>query len=129
MAARAKKSRRKSGGKSASKRTAGKRRASRWLGKALGEKSAPGEARRRVEKVVCEASRDQKSAAKSPAIKKSAANAAARSEARVADRRRNESSPIARVTRVAKEVAQQASTAVTEGSRRSRSSVDQSSNA
>jgi hypothetical protein len=59
----------------------------------------------------------KKSSAKRPAIKKSAAKrpAAKKSSAKSGAKKAPRRSPIARVTRVAKEVAQQASTAVTEG--------------
>ena len=106
MAARAKKSRRKSGSKAASKRSTSKRGGGRAASaKRSGKKARP-----------AKRSATKKAAAKRPTIKKSAAKRPAKkSSAKSGGQKAPRRSPIARVTRVAKEVAQQASTAVTEG--------------
>ena len=115
MAARAKKSRRKSGGKSASKRTAGKRRASRVASaKRSGKKTPPAKRGAASKKSSAKRPAIKKRAAKRPAIKKSAVKRGAKRSSSGGQKAPTRS-PIARVTRVAKEVAQQASTAVTEG--------------
>jgi hypothetical protein len=116
MAARAKKSRRKSGGKSASKRTAGKRRASRVASaKRSGKKARPAKRGAASRKSSAKRPAIKKRAAKRPAIKKSAVKRGGAKRSSSGGQKAATRSPIARVTRVAKEVAQQASTAVTEG--------------
>ncbi len=108
MAARAKKSRRKSGGKTASKRSVSKRSSAKRSGK-KGSAAKRGATKKSTKRPAI-----KKSAAKRPAIKKGAAK---RSMTRSSGggQKAASQSPMARVTRVAKEVAQQASTAVTEG--------------
>jgi hypothetical protein len=116
MAARAKKSRRKSGGKSASKRTAGKRRAGRAASaKRSGKKARPAKRGAAARKSSAKRPAIKKRAAKRPAIKKSAVKRAGAKRSASAQLKAATASPIARVTRVAKEVAQQASSAVTGG--------------
>jgi hypothetical protein len=110
MAARAKKSRRKSGGKKASKRSVSKRASAKRSGK-KGSTAKRGATKKSTKRPTI-----KKSAAKRPAIKKGAAKrggGVTRSSG--GGQKAASQSPMARVTRVAKEVAQQASTAVTEG--------------
>jgi hypothetical protein len=113
MAARAKKSRRKSGGKSASKRTAGKRRAA--SAKRSGKKARPAKRGAASRKSSAKRPAIKKRAAKRPAIKKSAVKRSGAKRSASGGQKTATASPIARVTRVAKEVAQQASSAVTGG--------------
>jgi histone H1/5 len=110
MAARAKKSRRKSGGKTASKRSVSKRSSAKRSGK------KDSTAKRGATKKSTKRPAIKKSAAKRPAIKKGAAKRSGGvTRSSGGSRKAASQSPMARVTRVAKEVAQQASTAVTEG--------------
>ena len=110
MAARAKKSRRKSGGKTASKRSVSKRSSAKRSGK-KGSTAKRGATKKSTKRPAI-----KKSAAKRPAIKKGAAKRSGGvTRSSSGGRKAAAQSPMARVTRVAKEVAQQASTAVTEG--------------
>jgi hypothetical protein len=110
MAARAKKSRRKSGGKKASKRSVSKRASAKRSGK-KGSTAKRGATKKSTKRPAI-----KKSAAKRPAIKKAAAKRSGGVTRSFGGAQKAASqSPMARVTRVAKEVAQQASTAVTEG--------------
>jgi hypothetical protein len=110
MAARAKKSRRKSGGKTASKRSVSKRSSAKRSGK------KDSTAKRGATKKSTKRPAIKKSAAKRPAIKKGAAKRSGGvTRSSGGGRKAAAQSTMARVTRVAKEVAQQASTAVTEG--------------
>jgi hypothetical protein len=109
MAARAKKSRRKSGGKAASKRSVSKRASAKRSGK-KGSSAKRGASKKSAKRPAI-----KKSAAKRPAIKKAAAKRSGSEKRSASGGQKATPSPMARVTRVAKEVAQQASTAVTEG--------------
>jgi hypothetical protein len=111
MAARAKKSRRKSGRKAASKKSKLKGRAGRVASAKRSRRTARS-AKRGAAPKKASAKRPalKKKSAKRPAIKKRAATRSAGG-----GQQASTPSPISRVTRVAKEVAQQASTAVTEG--------------
>ena len=111
MAARAKKSRRKSGGKAASKRSVSKR-ASATRSPTKGSAAKRGAASKKSVKRPA----IKKRAAKRPAVKKSAAKRSGGAKrSSNGGQKAAAQSPMARVTRVAKEVAQQASTAMTEG--------------
>ena len=109
MAARAKKSRGKSGRKTGAKRGASKRRgssAARKSGRAT--KRGPAVKRRRSTKSAAKKKR--------PAVKKRSASAKrSQSRSAAAAPKRVRKSPIARVKRVALEVAEQATSAVAEG--------------
>ena len=110
MAARAKKSRRKSG-KKAAKRSTSKRTARRASSaKRSGTKSRSAKRGAAPKKASAKRPAIKKKSAKRPAVKKSAAKRSPAGGQQAAS-----PSPIARVTRVAKEVAQQASSAMTEG--------------
>ena len=111
MAARAKKSRRKSGGKTASKRSGSKRASAKRSAKKGGSAKRGAASTKSAKRPAI-----KRSAAKRPAIKKRPAKrSAAKKRSASSGQKAATQSPMARVTRVAKEVAQQASTAMTEG--------------